>query len=102
MADGPIETVIDGRAVTIMPAPPAPPPRTKTVASVSVGRFLKLFLCWLGVPLGPMVAMVSSPDGLGQDIGFAWFFAGLAMLGLNAAGVVTLRARRRIPIEDGG
>ncbi len=73
--------------------------RLRTVTEFSFGRVIKLFVCWLGVPLGPLIAMTTSPGGLGQDIGFAWFFAGLVMLGLNAAGVVTVRGRRQVPMD---
>jgi hypothetical protein len=102
MADGPIVIEVAGRAVTIVTsARSVRAVRVRTVSEFSIGRLLKLALCWLGVPLGPLIAMTSTPDGLGREIGFAWFLAGLAMLALNAAGIVTLRARRRVPLDDG-
>jgi hypothetical protein len=101
MADGPIETTIEGRPVIIMSgsSPSVVHVRLRTVTEFSIGRIIKLFLCWLGVPLGPLIAMTTTPGGPGQDFGFAWFVAGLVMLGLNAAGVVTVRGRRQVPME---
>ncbi len=100
-ADGQAVT-IDGRAVRIvsMPAPARVPVRT--VASFSFARFLKLLTLWAGVPGGALLATALPADGPGQLFATGWFFLGLATLGLNAAGIVTVRQRRIVPAEDDG
>lgn len=101
MADGPIVIEDGGRTVTIAAVETTVRRvRVRTETVFSIGRLFKIILCWIGVPLGPLVAMTSTPDGLGREVGFAWFAAGLVMLGLNAAGLVTIRARRRVTVDD--
>ncbi|HUG62269.1 MAG TPA: hypothetical protein VMP03_10510 [Methylomirabilota bacterium] len=93
----------DGRVLTVVQHTTVRRHRVRTVTELSLPRLMKLVLLWLGVPVGAGLIAVLPPDGPARLFIFMWFVAGLATLALNAAGVVTLRARKRVPNdgEDG-
>ena len=74
--------------------------KLRTERSFSFIRFLRLLLAWLGIPVGA-AAMFALPPGEPLRILLAaWFWTGLAMLLLTAAGVVPLRQRTMVREES--
>lgn len=92
----------DGRAVRVVQQYTVRRVQIRTERVLSLPRLLKLVLLWLGIPGGAALAMMLPAGGSGHAFAAGWFVAGLATLALNAAGIVTLRARRRVEVEGDG